>query len=247
MSNETALALPSPQNLRLVALDPAALQNSQKQLIDWCDRKIVEVQAEVDDFDKNLQIAKASKWNTARPKAALRVALGRLTFYEKIRDALMAGYYIVPNFPCDIFAIRTGTIGPEGVSIDKYENYQNRYVPNDRAEDLMPTGIGDYVNPQPAYHNSSYPVKVDDKDKHRNRLILEGWKDVDFPFVLAKPEVLTATQRAMAMKVFDTLGVCPQTKKSDPLVIGKIKAPKRGYQQKEVSFLVAWFLDTEVL
>lgn len=248
MSETQALQLPAPSNLRLVALNPSQLQQSQKQLIGWCETKMAAVAVEVEEFRTNLDIAKKAKWNTARPKAHLRYAEGRLLFYQKIRNALEAGFYIVPNFPCDIFAIRTGSLGPEGITICKTENYQSRYVPNDYKPDLMESGIGDYVNPEPAYKNSSLPVVIDGKEKHRNELELHGWKDVDFPFVLAKAEVLTATQQAMALKIFDEMGVYPNTKKSDPLVLGIIKAPaKNRFNQKQVTFLVAWFLDTDTL
>lgn len=247
MSEETAIALPAPTNLRLVALDPAQLQNSQKQLIDWGRAKIASVKGEIADLTDNLAIAKKAKWNTARPKAHLRMAEGRLIFYEKLEAALMAGFFIIPNFPCDIFAIRMGRIGPTSPSIVRTENYPNYYRPVDQKPELMEAGSGDYVNPEPAFSNASWPVTVDGKEKHHNEMTLHGWKDVDFPFVLAKPQVLNATQRAMALKIFDELGVCPQTQKSDPLVVGIIQAPKRRFAQKQVSFLVAWWLDTEVL
>ncbi len=247
MAEEAALSLPVSQNLRLVALDPKQLQNSQQQLIAWCAGKMTQMEVEVSELTTNLDIATNSHWNTSRPKAALRNAKGRLNFYEKIRDALEAGFFIIPNFPCDIFAIRTEKDGPEFTQ--KYiDNYSRNYGVNDSRSELPVSGEGEYVNPAPIHSTYSHKTTKEGKDIVENTLVVEGWKEsVDFPFVLAKPEVLTATQRAMALKIFDEMGVCPQTKKSDPLVVGIIKAPKNGHSQKQVSFLVAWFLDTETL
>ena len=58
-----------------------------------------------------------------------------------------------------------------------------------------------------------------------------------------KPRVLQATQHAMAMQIFDELGVMPAVKKTDPVVIGRIIGPGN----KEMSFLISWFIDRKDL
>lgn len=243
-TEETALASPVQENLRLVALDPKQLQQSQQQLIGWCDGKIAEVSAEVDDLQSNLDISKKAKWNTARAKNSLRIAKGRLIFYTKIKEALGAGFYIVPNFPCDIFAIRTTAAKPSEYGTANYEHFN---LPLETGQ-LKEVGVGQYQNPE-TYVSTTKLKRQDSNGKEIISYKKEAtsYQEMDFPFVLAKPQVLSATQRAMALKIFDELGVCPQTKKSDPLVLGIIKAPKFGWSQKQVTFMVAWWLDTNTL
>lgn len=251
MSDETALALPAETNLRLVALDPAQLQRSQQQLIAWAAQKMAHVAQEVADFKSNLEIATKSKWNTARPKAALKLAEGRLLFYSKIKDALEAGYYIVPDFPCDIFAIRTERYTPKpNTQIRSYSNGQNT-VPDEKSQ-ILPSGEGENRNPQQLVSttDASY-INAKGEGVSQFRFEATGWDEIDFPFALAKPQILDATQRAMALKIFDEMAVAPagsrRSTKPDPMVLGYILGPKRGFSQKKVAFLVAWFLDTETL
>jgi hypothetical protein len=171
-------------------------------------------------------------------------------YYEKIRDALMAGYYIVPNFPVSVFAIRTADDNPpSSKQFVKYEvsSYQSKNQPNEIVSELPASGEGEYRDPRPAARFLSRKIQDGDKTKFENITEITGWCDVEFPFVMAKTQVLTATQNAMMLKIFDEMAVAPQQRQPDPMVLGIIKAPKRGYAQKQVTFLVAWFLDTQTL
>lgn len=249
-SEETALALPVAKDLRLVALNPIQLQNSQKELIAWANGKIDSTETDIREFEENLAVARKNKWSIRRPQAAVRYSVGLRTFYEKLRDALIAGYYIVPNFPVDVFAIRTTGGAPSNGKFGKYEDssYKQTLLPSEIEPPLPPSGEGEYRDPRPAAKFLSRQYKNEKQEtRYENITEITGFREVDFPFVLAKPEVLNATQQAMMLKIFDEMAVCPQTAKSDPLVLGIIKAPKRGYSQKQVTFLVAWFLDTNTL
>ena len=61
---------------------------------------------------------------------------------------------------------------------------------------------------------------------------------------------MDATAAAMAMKIFDRIGVVPQTRRKgyrgDPIVLGQITR-KEGWQTKTASFLIAWYLDPRTL
>jgi hypothetical protein len=70
---------------------------------------------------------------------------------------------------------------------------------------------------------------------------------VEFPIAAAQAEVMTATQEAMALKVFDAIGICPPQRKGDPLIIGQIMMPGTRWSRKTVSFLIAWHLDLRTL
>lgn len=64
---------------------------------------------------------------------------------------------------------------------------------------------------------------------------------------------MNATAEAMALKVFDQIGICQPTRnagitrKGDPLIIGQILGKREGWSQKCVSFIIAWHLNLKDL
>jgi hypothetical protein len=68
---------------------------------------------------------------------------------------------------------------------------------------------------------------------------------VDFPLQGVMPEVLRATSRAMALKLFDQLGVVLNNGGRDPIVVGQLLDPKGN--SRLVTFFVAWWLNTDTL
>jgi hypothetical protein len=72
-----------------------------------------------------------------------------------------------------------------------------------------------------------------------------GYDEPDFPFALVKPAVLDATQRAMALKVFDTIGVVQNDSGRDPIMVGQLLDPRGN--GRLVTFFIAWWLDTSTL
>jgi len=79
---------------------------------------------------------------------------------------------------------------------------------------------------------------------------------IDFPATLIKPVILGATQRAMALRIFDRIGVSfggtntmsSRRRRSDPIVVGQILNGAEKYpEEKMVTFFVAWWLDTRSL
>jgi hypothetical protein len=72
--------------------------------------------------------------------------------------------------------------------------------------------------------------------------------EIDFPFVLTKPIILEATERAINEKIFDDLGVLPARQRNgDPMVIGRIRDPRGVPDARYLSFMVCWFVDTTQL
>jgi hypothetical protein len=55
--------------------------------------------------------------------------------------------------------------------------------------------------------------------------------------------LMTATQHAMSMKIFDEIAIAPSRRGKDPLILGIVKGGKRG----PICFLIAWYLDTAAL
>lgn len=66
---------------------------------------------------------------------------------------------------------------------------------------------------------------------------------VDFPFKAIKPQILDDVGKAMALKIFDEIGILPQRRvKADPMVIGQIVIKKGTYDERRLSFLITWWL-----
>lgn len=228
------------KDLELTAVVPSEMVASQQQLIAWCDKKIVVVRAESMELGEAVEHAKKNKWKSGTLQTQYGRAVKRVEYYEKIKQALQAGFYIVPNFPIEMFAIRKQhNRKPRGWSSSKWADHQQK-----AAE--LPAGEGEYKNPFPfvmretrklengTYESESYPTE---------------WDDFEFPINMAKPQIMSVTQTALAMKIFDRVGVMPSVrkKKEDPVIIGQIVHKQSGVSEKVVSFMIAWHLNTNVL
>lgn len=232
--------------LTVFARNPQEMSIAQGQLIQWCIAKMGEVRVDLADLQENYEIAVKSGWKHTTLKRQIQKEEGRLAFYEKVKAALEAGYCIVPNFPLDIFAIRTARDRPLRNQAQR-QNWSPQI--DDQRSESPALGEGAYVSTSA----QEFETRETTKDAAGTEQVqitrwAESFLGVDFPFAFAQPAVLNATQQAMADKVFDELGVTPtrtQARKGDPMVIGRIYAP--GYARwqrdaKSLSFVVAWFL-----
>lgn len=225
------------ENIQLTALVPDQMMEAQNQLISWCERKIASVQAEVNELLLAIDHARAFKWSLKVLKSQHQRAEKRLLFFQKFKGALDAGYYIVPNFPVQLFAIRTKKAEPA-------TNYVNSYwdIKREKATGLPP-GKGEYRNPFPLV------VRAREKDienKDSSHSYADGWDELEFPVTMLKPEIIEATNRAMALGIFDQMGILPATRNDDPIIVGQI-IRRSGYRTKIVSFMIAWHFNTNIL
>jgi len=235
--------------LVVIARNPAEMQVAQKKLCDWASHKVETSLAELTEANESLEQAKKSRWRQTGFVTNVRYARERYNYYLKVRAALEAGYVIVPNFDLDIFAIRTTKFRP------KAESTSRRYGMPDPSEfenktDRSVLGEGEYVDPWPELTHTV--KKIDDgegKSHTENMAVAKDWRDVDFPYKLAKPQILTDTSTAMARMIFDQIGVSPnrRARNQDPMVIGQIVYKGKGYQEKAVSFLITWWVDNQDL
>ena len=143
-----------------------------------------------------------------------------------------------------MFAVRTTRETP----VKKHTgNTWPTSVPNDRGQ-LLPEGEGNYINP-------SQLVKYDYEENSHGKQIKNyypsEYQDVEFPFALVKPQLLSNTKKAITAKIFDRIGsVSPTKKTGDPMIIGQIVKPGTGggYMEPQVlSFFISWFLEIEDL
>lgn len=247
-----------PDEIFVYAENPQQMLSAQAQLISWAERKIRDEKAEFDDLSANHEHAIKNRWRTAPLKRACDRAKERVEFYEKVKAALEAGYCIIPNLPGDVFAVRTtrkklsrkvetvnGTWGSPGSDISKVESNRPRL------------GEGKYVSDDTEFTQHRVVVKHEPgkSPEYGTRFIRKNFKEVDFPFAMAKPAILSSTSKAMALKVFDEMVVVAnreleprRSRRShgDPMVVGRIFT-RNGYNRHTISFLINWFIDTRDL
>jgi hypothetical protein len=228
-------SLPAPKDLELTATLPAEMISAQHNLIQWCEQKIQFIQKETEELKQATAHAKKMKWKYTTLQNQFYRSEKRLSFYEKIKAALVEGYYIIPNFDVDVFAVRTEKDKPK-----KYLTH-NRWSDRNQSSADVKLGCGDYKNDRPLV-SSRY---IDEKT---TQFWASKWDEqIEFPINMCKPVIMEATSRAMALKIFDEIGVFPSARKDDdPVIIGRINT-KVGYFTKRVSFMIVWHLNTNVL
>ena len=223
----------------LVALTPSELPGVQAELVAWCDRKIAALETERSDLEANLELATAHGWKHASVVATLNRTAKRLLYYDKLKAAVEAGYLVVPNFPIDVIAVRVNRERqPEKVRDSRWGGFA-------ATPQLLAAGEGRYVDDHVRYRDETHTEVVDGKEKLVRRYVTDDYDAVDFPVTLVKPAVLAATQRAMALRIFDQVGTVTNQGGRDPLVVGQLLDPRGN--GRRVTFFIAWWLDTASL
>lgn len=240
MNDQLALR---PQSF--VALSANEVAPAQAQLATWCKAKILALSQDLKEQIGNLRQARAMHWRRTGWQAAARKTKGQMIYYAKIKAAVEAGYLVVPNFDVEVIAVRTR----KGVPAME----RDRTV---ATPEVLPPGQGRYVsNALVGYTEDRTYKDYNGTNKTVQDFIPTDFStEIDFPIKLVQPVILAATSRAMALKLFDRIGVVKGGKKSDPIVVGQILNPKHGnrdgaYRNNPtcVSFFVAWWLDTNDL
>lgn len=233
---------------RLIARNPAELEASRRSLVKFFDAKLVQLDEEFAAVEANLEIALKFPIKTQPLRTQLNRIAKRQLFYSKAKAAVEAGFHIIPNFDADVFAIRTKRdASGHGAATTWGHDSALRGMPVQKAQ-ALPVGDGRYVSPRPRGHVESWTEKAKDGSEiTKHFATVSEFDDIDFPFLFARPEVLTAAQQLMADKIFDELGALPRTQRNaDPMVVGIIKESSER-NAKRLTFLVVWFLDTNTL
>lgn len=240
ISSSSPLISPASElhDLELTATIPIEMVNAQQQIITWVDGKLRVLMHENNELKEAVEHAKKMKWKTQVLQNQFNRSIRKISFYKKMKSALLEGYYIVPNFPIQMFAIKTKKSRPSGHSY----SYWDQHV--QYAQEIK-EGEGEYKNPFPIVRSKN-SVYDSGKQISKPESWATDWDDFEFPITMAKPRIMEATSRAMALKIFDQIGIMPAAKKEDPVIIGQIFT-KNGYNTKTVSFMIAWHLNTNVL
>lgn len=244
MAND--IVKPGPlTNITVLACNPTEMQGAQQQLVDWARQRILAARQDVDDAERSLKAARIAGMGTSRFKSALARRRKQLAYCEKISRALDEGYYIVPPFPVDVFAIRTNRRKPKWEkSADRWSGFRQD---NYRGHPILPSGEGQYVSPNPEiWSRMEWRAAKDGTQNQVEVYYPKELQEVEFPFTMVKPEIVEATGKALQNKIFDRIGVLPASQGADPIICGQILKPNRSYYDP-VTFFIAWWWDTETL
>lgn len=242
MEKATTIAtVPSETDVStLIALTPSDMMPAQTELLAWCDRKMVAVRAEMTDLEHNLAIAAGAGFKLQGVQASINRTVKRIIYYEKLKVAIEAGYVIVPNFPVDLFAVRVRR-AKQPEKAGEYESNVNVAKP-----ELLPAGEGRYVDEKLFTTEEKYEGKnYKDEPITKTRYHSSDYDVVDFPVTVVKPAIMEATQRAMALRLFDQMGIVRNESGRDPIVVGQLLDPRGN--GRRVTFFVAWWLDLATL
>lgn len=249
-TEDRAPELQFSEDVVVLARNPSEMVQAQGELLTWAERKIQAEVARAEEAQTNLATAKKMKIRTAGWQRQADLAKRRVTFYTKVRDAVQAGYCMVPTFPVQVIAVRTKRTAPPKTVL-----YGSRRIPTNDATN-SPTGEGRYVSP----HNEIRSLPRPDENKSATYQVVPFFNEVDFPFKLAKPQILSDLDTALQQKIFDEMGVLPARmgpigiappgpppQIPDPMIIGTIKLKIGPNRERRISFLVSWWIDTSDL
>jgi hypothetical protein len=241
----TVELVPKPNDdLIVFARTPGELEHSQGEIIGWVTQTLALHRRKMREAEANLKAAIDAKVKTAPWRHQVTLAKRRITYYDKVRQALEAGYFIVPDFPINVIAVRTKRKEPtKGGDLVEYRHHAKQESPQG-----LPQGVGEYVNPEKFLTGETKDVTYKDHEG-KSGVRKEHWfriwgefAEIDFPIRLVRPEVLESYGKAAKEKLFDAIGIMPDNRKDrDPMIIGTIEM-NEGAKKRRVSFLVAWWI-----
>jgi hypothetical protein len=253
-SNENTALVPltagPPMNIEVTAENADEMGQCQEALIHWCVMKVANMRHQFDELTESFKLAVKRKWKSEVLKRHAALAEKRVNFYERVLIALKEGYQIIPDLPATVFAIRTDRKKPATLYRYHRERHSDSppFADKEQEPKALPAGEGEYKNPLPTVLCDYKGKDSEDRDVHCWATWADRWKDIEFPIQMAKPKIMKAATRAMALKIFDELGIFPEDKKKDPIIIARMKVPSNyRFNNRYVSFVVAWHLNTRDL
>jgi len=220
----------------IIAVNPQQMQEAQATTIGWISAKLADANGDLANAKETFLALQKAGLRTRPVEAIAAKANRRVKFYEKVKAALEAGYYIIPPFDIQLFAIRTNRVStPDNVSDSRWQQEMKPVS--------LPVGEGRYENPAVARVEAGTVQRTNSaKQDYTVTLFKNGnWQHgIDLPIRAMKPQIIEEVGRALHMKIFDALGIAPAYRAADPIIAGQIVRPDgRG----PLTFFVAWWLD----
>lgn len=239
---------PLPQDIAVTAENADEMKQCQGAIIDWCSSKVDQLEAEWKEVRDAYDYAVKQKWRNDVLKRQSERAFKRFDFYKRMLIALEHGYQIVPSFPVTAFAIRTDKKNPLRMYTTSWQQKHTQEPP------VLPTGEGEYKNPFPLVRELQITPATKTTSEKKSYWA-DSWKDLEFPLSMAKPQIMEATTRAMALKIFDDVGILPgyhpsegtRPPRGDPIIVARLLHPGTTHKwatKRYVTFIIAWHLNT---
>jgi hypothetical protein len=214
------------------------MAEAQEGLIAWMGQKVAVLKTELADAEENLATTKRMKTRTQGWVTVVRRARNRVTYYEKALAALNEGYCIIPDFPVQLIAVKTKKKSPP-------RQWCTGHMVPDVTSEALPEGDGTYVSPDPTVDVRK--VKVEGCNYLNTETRAADFRKVDFPIKVVKPQILKGLEAVLKRKLFDEIGILPARRKGDPVLVGCIKRKEGTYDERVMTFLIAWWIDTRDL
>jgi hypothetical protein len=222
----------------IIAVNPLQMQEAQATTISWVQQKIEGAALELREAEQVAASLSGASLRRTQASNLISKARVRLKFYEKVKAALDAGFYIVPPFPLQLFAIRTDRPSPP---LDRGET--TPWGQQEHTSRSLPVGAGKYVSPETSRHKVATVTKKHTHNDGTHEVAIyenaKEWGDVVLPVRALKPQIIDEVGKALEARIFDALGIAPAYRASDPIICGEIKKPGGGV----LTFFVAWWLD----
>ena len=221
----------------LVAITPQQMEASHDKLVAWADAGIEDAKTKAEEAKTNYELAVQRKWKASYLRRVWKQQEKRAEFFAKAREALKAGFYIIPDMWMNTFAVRI----PENAKLPAdIESSRWRSSVGDHPVEprRLPAGAGKYVGDKCEFYTWEEPAEDNDGKKYtKHNSSASRFSDLTFPMAMAKPAIMDRTQEALALKVFDEIGIIQQ--KKDPIIAGRIRHPKGN----DLLFFIAWDFD----
>jgi hypothetical protein len=256
----------APPDTHLVALNPAEMQAARSNLKVHLEQRLTVIEREIVEANAALNEARRNGWATASLTTVRNRLVDDETYYNKILAAVEAGHTIIPEFPIEVFAVRTAD--KEASSSNTWIGHpgNDTYLHRPARAETLPAGAGEYRNPQPDVQTwRAGTIEQDGVSRTQIRILRTGYPagPISFPVHVTRSPIMRAAAEAMKDKVFDQIGTCHPViadtasaarrvernarRAGDPLVIGQILHKHVGNKQKCVSFIIAWHLNLDEL
>src|SRR5580704_16927116 len=125
-----------------VATGPIGLAAIQAQLVEWCKEKQAEAYRERETMQAAIDEAKEGGFKTTSLKAAVRKLNESVQFYDKVLQALEAGYMLFPpigGVSIEILAIRSEDARH---GFERTLTWTDGTPRREQAADVLPAGEG---------------------------------------------------------------------------------------------------------
>lgn len=239
------------QHVQLAATDAASMAMGQEHMVEFFIGRLREAEAEVAEAERNVETAENCGFQMGSFKRHLSLARRMVRFYEKCSVVVKAGHALVPNFPADVFAVRTDRDKP------KAKERYNQWQPGNAAFIVdtvdLSLGEGEYVDSDPLVDGriDSQWKKDEKTGEWKSNTFWKAieFQDVHFPDSTRNSDVMIAVHQAMDLKAFDDFGVLPdrRERQQDPIIVGRVKDPRRHRSHLPLCFMVAWYVDTRTI